>query len=43
MKKIYTRPDAELQVLSTLDVITFSINFGPDPAKEDIIEEYGII
>ena len=39
MKKIYNKPELELQVLNVLDVITYSVT-GSDPAQEDIIDDY---
>ena len=40
MKKTYIRPELELQVLNVLDVITYSIEGGEDPAKDDVIDDY---
>ena len=39
MKKTYTRPELELQVLNVLDVITYSVN-GSDPSRDDVIDDY---
>ena len=35
MKKIYNKPELELQVLNVLDVITSS-----DPFADDVIDDY---
>ena len=39
MKKTYTRPELDMQVLNVLDVITVSVLGGNDPAKDDVIDD----
>ena len=39
MKKTYTRPELDMQVLNVLDVITVSVIGGNDPAKDDVIDD----
>ena len=39
MKKFYTAPEIEAQLLEVADVIALSVS-GSDPAKDDTIDDY---